>query len=139
MNIKKALTEENYNKINIFFWVIWKKEFNLDRFDRINEYKKWVVYYIEKNNSIIAALNLTLINNKKYIWRFATLKEYRRKWIWTLLLNNTIKLLKEIWEKEIFIYSEINNIKYYEKFWFVKIWKTHEIWNTQSIEMKINI
>lgn len=46
MEIKISKTENDYLKINNFFWKIWKEEFNLDRFDDLEKYKK---YFYEKN------------------------------------------------------------------------------------------
>jgi hypothetical protein len=39
MKIIEAKIDNDFIKINDFFGKIWKEEFNLDRFDRIDEYK----------------------------------------------------------------------------------------------------
>jgi hypothetical protein len=40
MKILEASTKNDFQEINNFFGIMWKEEFNLDRFDKINEYKE---------------------------------------------------------------------------------------------------
>jgi len=140
MNIQKANTENDYIRINDFFWKIWKEEFNLDRFDKIDEYKKSEVYFIENNNEIISAINIYKNEDwESQIWRFATINSKRWSWIWTELIKYSLKEIISKWEKNIILYAEINRVNYYKTIWFKEIWKEIEIWNTKAIKMKLKI
>jgi len=136
MKIIQAEKISDFSKINDFFWEIWKEEFDIDIFDRIDEYKKQIVYFIEKDWIIISAITCNLIDTDSYIRRFATNKNNRWTWIWTILLNELIENLKRKWIKKIFVSSEIKRSNFYEKFSFIKFWIIKNIWNTQVVEMK---
>lgn len=136
MKIIQAEKISDFSRINDFFWKIWKEEFNINIFDRIDEYKKQIIYFIEKDWIIISAITCNLINTDSYIRRFATNKNNRWTWIWKTLLNELIENLKRKWIKKIFVTSEIKRIKFYEKFSFIKFWIIKNVWNTQVIEMK---
>lgn len=136
MKIIQAENLSDFLKINNFFWEIWKEEFDIDIFDRIYEYKKQIIYFIEKDWIIISAITCNLIDTDSYIRRFATNKNNRWTWIWTTLLNELIENLKRKWIKKIFVTSEIKRTNFYEKFSFIKFWIIKNVWNTQVIEMK---
>lgn len=136
MKIIQAKNLSDFLKINDFFWKIWKEEFNIDIFDKIDEYKKQIIYFIEKDWIIISAITCKLIDTDSYIRRFATNKNNRWIWIWTILLNELIENLKWKWIKKIFVTSEIKRISFYEKFSFIKFWIIKNVWNTQVVEMK---
>ena len=51
------------------------------------------------------------------------------------MLNDLIST----WEKDFFLYAEINRTKYYQSLWFKEIWNIENIWNTQSIKMELKI
>lgn len=139
MLIKQANTEKEFENITNFFWKIWKEEFKLDRFDRINEYKNWIVYFIEDKWEIISAIFWIFTDNKYWIWRLATKYNERWSWYWTLLINRLIKELQNEWYKKIFLSSEISQTKFYKKFWFQTIWKEIEVWNVKIIDMELDI
>jgi len=140
MEIKKAKNLQDYTKLNDFFWKIWKEEFDLDKFDKIDDYKNWINYFIEESGKIISAINIFKTKEWKiHIWRLATLKIHRWKWIWTKVIKYALKDLKTQWETEILLTAEIKTKNYYEKLWFKQIWKAENVWNTQGAEMKLEI
>lgn len=136
MKIIQAENLSDFLKINDFFGKMWKEEFDIDIFDKIDEYKKQIIYFIKKDWVIISAITCNLIDTDSYIRRFATNKNNRWTWIWTTLLNELIENLKRKWIKKIFVTSEIKRTSFYEKFSFIKFWIIKNVWNTQVIEMK---
>lgn len=130
--IKIAKTKTEFEKINNFFWKIWKKEFDLDRFDKIEEYKSGKVYFLEENSKIISAIFLYEKKYQIHIWRFATLEEQRWKKLATKLFWEVIKKIKN---KKIILNADYKKKWFYEKLWFIITWKKLEIWNTIALEM----
>ena len=53
MKIIKASTENNFKKLNIFFWEMWKKEFNLELENQIDIYKRCDIFFIKEYEIII--------------------------------------------------------------------------------------
>ncbi|MDD4151987.1 MAG: GNAT family N-acetyltransferase [Candidatus Gracilibacteria bacterium] len=136
MKIIQAKNLSDFLKINDFFGKIWKEEFNIDIFDKIDEYKKQIIYFIEKDGIIISAITCKLIDTDSYIRRFATNKNNRGIGIGTILLNELIENLKGKGIKKIFVTSEIKRISFYEKFSFIKFGIIKNVGNTQVVEMK---
>lgn len=140
MKILEALKESEYQKLNFFFWKLWKEEFNLDRFHKMEDYENWINYYIMDWEKIISAINIFISSNWEFhIWRVWTLKEYRWQWLWTMLIKKSIETIKNKWIKELFMTAEIKNLEYCKKIWFKEIWKFERIWNTKCIKMKKNL
>ncbi len=138
MNLKIAKKEEEFEKINDFFWKMWKQEFDLDKFNEIEEYKKGYVIFIEGKNKIIWAIYF-LENNKIYkIWRFWVLKDFRGQSLGKKLFLEMEDFLKKKKIKKLQVYAEIKNISMYEKFWFKKIWELQKVWNTEAVMMEKN-
>lgn len=135
MKILQASTENDYQEITQFFWKIWKEEFNLDRFDKILQYKEWTVFFIKDNNKIVSAINIRDFENKKHIWRFATIKEYRWKWYWWELMNYTLDYLKYNWVNQVSLDADFKRTALYEKYWFKQVWEKIAVWNTYWIKM----
>jgi predicted GNAT family N-acyltransferase len=135
MKILQASTESEYQEITQFFWKIWKEEFNLERFDRINEYKQWTVFYIEINSKIVSVINIRDFRNTKHIWRFGTIKEYRWKWYWWKLMNYTLNYLQNNWETKVSLDADHKRTALYEKYWFKQVGEKIAVWNTYWIKM----
>lgn len=134
--ILKVTKEEEYIEIEKFFLNIWKEEFEIDASNQINKYKSFCeIYYIKNDLEIISAI--IAINSKKsvswknYIWRFATLKKYRWKWLWTKLLNYLLQLYTD----DIILDADEKQVNFYKKFWFIETGDNKEIWNTMSFWM----
>jgi GNAT superfamily N-acetyltransferase len=114
---------------------MWKEEFNLDRFDKINEYKEWAVFFIRDNNKIISAISIRYFGNKNHIGRFWTLREYRWKWYWWKLMNYVLDYYKDKWIHEITLDTDFSRTALYEKYWFNQVWDKIKVWNTYWIQM----
>lgn len=136
MDIKTPKTENDYLKINDFFWKIWKEEFDLDIFDDLEKYKKSENFFIEENEKIVSAICFFKKDWKYFIWRFATDKDFRWKWFWTKIFEKTLDFIKNLWENEVSLNAEIKQKNFYKKFGFEEIWEQKEIWNTKSILMR---
>ncbi len=136
MNLKIAKKEEDFKKITDFFWKIWKEEFDLERFDRIDEYKKWTTIFITEKWKILSAIFFIKKDKISKIWRFWTLKNFRWKGLWKKVFLKMEDFLKKKKVKKLQIFSEIKNISMYEKFWFKKIWELQKVWNTKAVMME---
>ncbi len=135
-NIKKATTNEEFEKIDKFFWDMWKKEFNLDRSWKVEEYKKGRCFYLEENGEIISCLYSFSSKKfwKEYIWRLATKKEFRWKGLASDLLKMLFTELYNNWKKEIALNAEVNNVKFYEYFGFKIKWEVEKLKENEEIE-----
>lgn len=155
ISIAKEITE--FKECFNFIKTLWKDEFEIDfNLDLENKYQDFLnsnIYFIREKWIIIAIIQLFKIKKwyKTKDWitpkedcyflgRIWISKEYRNMWYWSKLINFWIKEVKKEWIKLIYLSSAINNIDYYSKFWFQKIWnKIKKAWNTSAIHMKIKI
>lgn len=135
MKILKASTEKEFQEITQFFWKMWKEEFNLDRFDKIDQYKQWTVFFIRDNDIIVSAINIRHLENINHIGRFWTLNEFRWKWYWWKLMKYTLEYSKNNWIKEVNLEADFKRTTLYEKYWFQQIWEKIAVWNTYWIKM----
>ena len=153
MKIQKAITEEEIQNNFLFFKKMWKELFNID-FEkniekRLESFRNDNVYFISDGEKIISSsqievfnkwrslTNWKLIEETSYVLgRLWTLEEYRWKWLWWKLIKNFIKISKEENIKELYIPSELWNVKYYSRFWFEAFWKSVKLWNSEYIYMK---
>lgn len=131
MKIIKASTEKDFKELNIFFWEMWKEEFNLELENQIDIYKRCDIYFIKEYEINISAIIYSTYEWKNNIWRFGTLEKYRWNWYGSKLLNYILN--KYTWD--FYLSSDINQVKYYEKFWFKNTWEKRKVWNTYWINM----
>ena len=153
MKIQKAIIEEEIQNNFLFFKKIWKESFNIDFEKNIEKHIKFmkesIIYFISEDEKIISSSQIAVFNKWKSLtnWklieetsyvlgRLGTLEEYRWKWLWWKLIKNFIKISKKENIKELYIPSELWNIKYYSRFWFEAFWKSVKLWNSEYIYMK---
>lgn len=131
MKILQASTETDFQELNIFFWNMWKEEFNLELENQTEFYKKTDIYFIRDSEIIISAIIYSTYEWKNNIWRFGTLEKNRWKWYGSELLKYVLS--KYSWN--FYLSSDINQVNYYEKFWFINTWEKRKVWNTYWIKM----
>lgn len=157
MEIKIANKETEYKECFEFIKKMWKDEFEINFEIRLEEqYKSFLksnIYYVKENWKIIWIIQLAKIKkwfktkdwiipkeDCYFLWRIWILKDFRKKWYWSKLINYSIEKIKQEWIKLIYLSSEINKIDYYSKFWFKKIsGKERVIWNTIAVHMEKNL
>lgn len=135
MKIKTAKKNSDFEKINIFFWKMWLEEFNLERFDCIEQYKSWKVFFIEQEEKIISAIFIFERDWNYWIQRFGTLKEFRWKWFGRKVFDKMIKFLKNKNIKNLYVNADIKKQSMYEHLWFKSLWEIRMIWENKAIKM----
>ncbi len=153
-HIKECKTTEEYEKLFEFFHTMWKDEFDKDIIKRKESFLKAKIFYIEKNWVLVSALQLEKLteeiiekeNMHQYakawnymLWRIWTLKEHRKEWYATILINKSLDYLSEIWQKKVLLSAEIKSVHFYKKFWFETFWDFSSTWNTKSIHMQLDL
>lgn len=68
--------------------------------------------------------------------RIWVLETYRGKQIGSKLIEFVDQYYTKQWEKNIFLPSAVQNIQYYERFWFQWFSEPKNLWNTQVVMMR---
>jgi len=136
-----------------FFQEMWKEEFNIIiGEEKFLDFCKSDLFFI-KEKGIIWCLEVSEISRKnlknepslkwvaneweKILWRIWVSKKFRWKQIWSILIKYILNYYSEKWLKNLFLPSAINNLSYYERFWFESFWEPRELWNTKVVMMKL--
>lgn len=150
-DIKEAKTKQEEKEVFDFFTPIWKNEFDIDIDYDIEKNYTYKVYYIKENNEIVWALQAhqsikwKIYKNWKewdgnlIIHRIWVKNDLRNQWYWTDLLHKIIDYAKINLDEKIHVSAEIDNILYYEKFWFQVNWEHYKVWNNDAVNMTADI
>lgn len=139
--------EEYIDIISKWIYTEWWKPIHDMSYDEV---KKEYIEVLNDNKTIgvfVAYLKNKLIghifvkyrqyNNQSefipYITWFIIQNEYRRQWIWKLLMKYAINnLISEKWLKKIYL-EDWSNIKwFYEKLWFIQYWEINYTINSKN-------
>lgn len=149
--IKEAKIKKEEKEVFDFFIPMWKQEFDININYDLEKDFEYKVFYIKEWDEIVAALQShksivwkTYKNWKVWDWNFIihrvwVKKELRNKWYWADLLNKIIDFAKINLCEKIHISAEMNNVPYYEKFWFKINWENYKVWNNDAINMTADI
>ncbi|PZM84797.1 hypothetical protein DLH72_02905 [Candidatus Gracilibacteria bacterium] len=135
MKIKTAKKNSDFEKINIFFGKMWLEEFNLERFDCIEQYKSGKVFFIEQEEKIISAIFIFERDGNYGIQRFGTLKEFRGKGFGRKVFDKMIKFLKDKKIKNLYVNADIKKQSMYEHLGFKSLGEIRMIGENKALKM----